>query len=311
MVKNRWRLFVLLIGCVLPFNFTGAPFALAEDTKSEASEASEADTEKTDIFTSTTFMSRLMGYATNSHISSPLHRNVVDVTIEHMDDDGYDKKKDNPTSASSGAFPPEEKEQETDMSKIFDKYKGTSYNREEYDRRLKEILSATDPLYGTEYNREWGRACMTTDYKIPDSEYLVHFDVFDPFTPPGLDFEDLRCLHLYNVKPGYHLYKIRMGDMVVTLRPDLEQVSVHIFEDFWGLMIVRVLYSLEGVLNRHEYTEQSRGSKTFQKTKGPAIYYSSPAGDTSDIRKWLDEKYSVLSKRRPPIIEEVLYYPEE
>lgn len=284
-------------------------FVWADDDDSDSSDESE---EQADRFSNVTYMSRLMDYVTFSNVASPLHRNVADVEIEVGDEESSEPGEGGPEPKEAADSPADSTEKEDDdkkvddLGKVFDKYKGEPYNPDDYDRRLREILFTPDPLYGTDYNREWGRGCLTEDGEVPSTEFLVHFDVFDPFTPPGLDFEDLRCLHLYNIERGYSLYKLRMGDMIVTLRPDLKQVAVHLFEDYWGQMVVRLLYTWDGALSRHEWTEQGRGSKTFHKTMGPAVHYNSPDIETKDLNKWLDEKYRVLSELRPPIIEEVM-----
>ncbi|GIX65223.1 uncharacterized protein BcabD6B2_46580 [Babesia caballi] len=292
---------------LLAISLHGRPFVVAEDDDASESDSCPANV---DIFTKTTFITRVMGFACDTYLTSPLQRRGQgEEAADDADapaastDDADDKASTRSASSDSG-------EDRIDVKNIFGKYRRKPYTREEFAEKLREILKTPDPLYGTNYNREWGRACLTPDYEIPNTEYLIHFDVFDPFMPPGLLFEDLRCLHLYNVKEGYNLYKLRMGDMILTLRPDLEDASVHLFEDSWGLMVVRVLFTADGIINRHEYTETTRGSKTFHKTMGPAVHYAAPKIDTTDMNAWLEEKYRLLSLRRPPIIEEVMHRPE-
>ncbi|GFE54471.1 myosin regulatory light chain cardiac muscle protein, putative [Babesia ovis] len=278
--------------------------ALKEKLDQEIIAEQEQEPIGSDIFTKTTFFSRMAGYATDAYTSSTMQkRGHVEMLPEDKDSeetpDVSDKDKDGRDADSEymDAF---------DIRNIFAKYKTVTYTPDELAEKIREILTLPDPLYGTAYNTEWGRACLTDDGTIPRNTRTVHFDIFDPFLPPGLLFEDLGCLHLYNVAEGYNLYKIRFGDMVITLRLDLEQVSMHLFEDSWGLMVVRLLFAVDGIFNRHEYTETSRGSRVFRKTMGQTIQHAPPPLDTMDINTWLDQKYRLLSAQRPPLIEEVL-----
>ncbi|CDR94946.1 membrane protein, putative [Babesia bigemina] len=299
---------ILQFVCALVLLTNECAHVFAEDDSSSGSDTCPANR---DIFTRTTFIKRVMGYASDSYLTSPIRR-PGDQNDEPAEDDGTTSDAGEHSVDSDDEHDhldidsPDEDDAMTRLKNVFSKHRQKPYTREEFTEKLREILITPDPLYGTEYNKDWGRACMTTDYEIPNTEDLIHFNVFDPFMPPGLLFEDLRCLHLYNVQPEYHLYKVRMGDMVLTLRPDLEDASLHLFEDSWGLMVVRVLFTVDGVLHRYEYTENSRGSRVFHKTMGPAMHYAAPNTDTTDLNKWLDEKYYALSRRRPPIIEEVL-----
>lgn len=296
-----------LLRCMLAYLLICRPLVFAGGGNHD-----EERQRKRDLFTKSTFMSKLLSYSTSSHEDSQFHRNLEDLKIFLEERAKRDAGEGTSSGCTSGdCSETEKKNREEEMQNMFIKLTGRKYDPEYFDRKLQELLKKPDPLYGTNYSREWGRACLTHDGEIPNTEYLIHFDIYQILIPPGLDFEDLRCLHLYNVQKGYSLYKIRMGDMVITLRPDLEQVSLHLFEDFWGHIIARVLYVHDGILNRHEYTEISRGSQTFHKTKGPATHYVAQTDHIGDLNAWLDEKYKVLSKRRPPIIEEVMYFPEE
>ncbi|GBE61815.1 signal peptide-containing protein, putative [Babesia ovata] len=305
--RSPW---ILQFVCILFLLINGCAFTFAEDDDSSSS--SDTCPADRDMFTRTTFIKRVMGYAFDSYLTSPIQR------PGDQKDEPEDGDDENPTDSGDHVLHSDDEHDHSHvdsadgedamnrLKNVFGKHRQKPYTREEFTEKLREILMTPDPLYGTEYNKDWGRACMTTDYEIPNTEDLIHFNVFDPFMPPGLLFEDLRCLHLYNVKPEYHLYKVRIGDMVLTLRPDLEDASLHLFEDSWGLMVVRVLFTVDGVLHRYEYTENARGSRVFHKTMGPAMHYAAPNTDTTDLNKWLDEKYYALSRRRPPIIEEVL-----
>ncbi|EDO06107.1 putative integral membrane protein [Babesia bovis T2Bo] len=248
----------------------------------------------------TTFSSRLFHFMGNEHTTNPFGKSARREAVSEDSKSGDDN--DIPKSSTDS----DESNEDADIHNVFDKYRKLTYTASELADKIREILSAPDPQYGTDYNREWGRACLTADYEIPKTASHIHFDVFDPFLPPGLLFEDLGCLHLYNVANGYHLYKIRFGDMVITLLPDLEHVSMHLFEDSWGMMVVRVMFAYKGLLNRHEYTESSRGTREFRKTMGPVLQHAPPPINTKDLNKWLDEKYLLLSQQRPAIIEEVL-----
>lgn len=184
----------------------------------------------------------------------------------------------------------------------------------EFKKILDDVIYNYHPSHGTEYNAEWGHTCLTEDGNIPTTNEAIHFDVFDGYLPRGLIFHDLRVLFLYLVSDGYYLYKIKFGDMVVTLRHDLEEVSVHLFENFGNLMIVRIMFYVDGLLEKHEYIETAKRSKTFQKMTGRSITPPLPKFPSGTqitekaVSDWMINRYKELSKRKPPIAEEIIKY---
>uniref|UniRef100_A0A3B0NGQ6 Uncharacterized protein n=1 Tax=Theileria annulata TaxID=5874 RepID=A0A3B0NGQ6_THEAN len=185
---------------------------------------------------------------------------------------------------------------------------------EKLNKLLHDVLLDYHPGHFTRYNAEWGHTVLTKDGQIPLGGDHIHFDIFDGYLPRGLKFNDLRVLFLYTVDDNYCLYKVKFGDMVVTLRPDLENVTVHLFESYGGLIIIRILFFVKGMFEKHEYIETGRKTRMFKKMSGRSITPPMPKFSTKKevteemILDWMRERYKDIAKDNPSIVEELINY---
>ncbi|KAF5153238.1 hypothetical protein TpMuguga_04g02515 [Theileria parva strain Muguga] len=190
----------------------------------------------------------------------------------------------------------------------------TDMDDEKLNKLLHDVLLDYHPGHFTRYNAEWGHTVLTKDGQIPLGGDAIHFDIFDGYLPRGVKFNDLRVLFLYTIDTGYYLYKVKFGDMVVTLSPDLENVTVHLFESYGGLTIIRILFFVKGMFEKHEYIETGRKSRLFKKMSGRSITPPMPKFDPSKevtedmILTWMRERYRDIAKTNPNIVEELINY---
>ncbi|UKK02695.1 hypothetical protein MACK_002790 [Theileria orientalis] len=190
----------------------------------------------------------------------------------------------------------------------------TDIDDDKLNKLLYDVLLDYHPGHFTQYKSEWGHTVLTKDGQIPLTGDAIHFDIFDGYLPMGITFNDLRVLFLYTIQEGFYLYKVKFGDMVVTLRPDLENVTVHLFENYGGLMIIRILFFIEGMFEKHEYIETGRKTRLFKKMSGRSITPPMPKFPADQevteemILQWMKERYRGIAKSNPPIVEELVNY---